>query len=130
MIILLGICLGLVLLYLWLVGWWFARILMVPVLAVALGLPGIAIAAGFDAPPGVGILLALAGIVAAWFLAGSPTYYWRHRVRQILAAQQRAYEQHYAPKAPPLLPPPPVRPALPPYPARLPGPWDEWSGAD
>lgn len=79
--ILIGLVLVLVLLYFWLLGHWFARvvtlILFVPLFAVA----GAAMLGSNGAPQGLVLLGAICGCVAGWFAAGIPVYYWRAKFR-------------------------------------------------
>ena len=76
MIALVGVVLGLVLLYGWLVAQWFARVLMFLVLA------GLGVVIGSSvAPMPAAFGFEIAGVAVAWFLAALPTYYWRHQNR-------------------------------------------------
>ncbi|HKP26531.1 MAG TPA: hypothetical protein VJV39_21865 [Dongiaceae bacterium] len=74
---LIGLAMGAALLYFWLIGHWFARVL------VFLGLAGVAgfvgLIAGHEPGP-LGIIVGLSGIGLAWLVAEIPTFYWRHWV--------------------------------------------------
>lgn len=82
--ILIGLVLVLVLLYFWLLGHWFARvvtlILFVPMFALG-GAALFASGAQPQAAPGGPIIGAICGCVAGWFAAGIPVYYWRAKFR-------------------------------------------------
>lgn len=85
--IIVGLILALVLLYFWLLGHWFARILTFLLLAAMFGVIG-AMLTGMEKPPEashgwVGLLL---GAALAWPVAGIPIYYWRHEIRKIEAS--------------------------------------------
>ena len=78
--ILVGLALALVLLYFWLLGHWFARVVMFLALAVAFGGLG-ALYAGADGPPGhnhgwVGMLI---GVALAWPVSSIPIYWLRSK---------------------------------------------------
>lgn len=80
--ILIGIVLALGLLYFWLQGHWFARVVAFLLLAALFGLIG-ALLTGADGPPGtnhgwVGLLL---GAALAWPVSGIPIYWHRHQAR-------------------------------------------------
>jgi len=71
--ILVGLALALVLLYFWLLGHWFARVVMFLALAAAFGLLGAAFTTG---PPGqknelVGMLI---GVALAWPVSSIPIW--------------------------------------------------------
>jgi hypothetical protein len=67
--LMIGAGLALALLYFWLLGHWFARVVTF-----------LAFGAGFVAELACIVL----GFVAGWFVASLPTYYWRHQFRQML----------------------------------------------
>jgi len=76
--ILIGLVLALVLLYFWLLGHWFARVVMFLALAAIFGLLG-ALFTGMDGPPAqnhavIGILI---GAALAWPVSGIPIYWLR-----------------------------------------------------
>lgn len=75
MVYLLGAGIGAVLLYFWLIGHWFARVLAFLVLLVPLSFLGSA----YGAPYQAGLLGLVLGGIAAWFLTGIPTYVRRYR---------------------------------------------------
>jgi len=92
------VLLALALLYFWLIGHWFARILMLPVFFVVCGLgsmwlyvhvpetaPNLQILAG-----GFGVFLST---WVAWEISGAPAKYWHHRA-VIMAASE---ETHWLP---------------------------------
>lgn len=89
MAIIVAILLSIVLLYFWLIGHWFARVL------VFLGLAGpTAFLALIVVPPSSGGNVGVAAVcgVVAWFVAGIPIYYWRGLQRQQI---QRGLEMLY-----------------------------------
>jgi len=78
--IIVGLGLALVLLYFWLLGHWFARVVMFLALAVAFGALG-ALFTGAGGPPAqnhalVGMLI---GAALAWPVSSIPIYYLRSR---------------------------------------------------
>lgn len=80
MAIVVGGLVGLGLLYFWLLGHWFARVVMMPVLALALGVGMSALMASAEhAGPNNGLFGLLVGIALAWPAASAPVYYWRWR---------------------------------------------------
>jgi hypothetical protein len=85
MTILLGICLALGLLYFWLLGHWFARVVMFLALSVLCGLGGVFINMTFvsDRPsaPAQWTILGL-GIVLAWFISSIPLWHARRHGRR------------------------------------------------
>jgi len=80
--ILLGLCLACGLLYFWLIGHWFARIVVFVPLAFVIF---IALADHSKGDPGT-ILGACAAAALMWPLASIPTYYRRHEQRRIAQA--------------------------------------------
>ncbi len=89
MVWLVALVLALVLLASWLSGHWFARVVMLLALvgfvwAIALDFKG--------TPHGVeaSLLTFILGLPAAWVASSVPTYYWRHRNRQVAMASQAA----------------------------------------
>ena len=85
MYFLIGLILSLALLYFWLVGHWFARILvfllLIPVgyLLIALGLANLL---EVGKPTGLQLVLcAIVGAILAWFGSMLPIYYWRGKFR-------------------------------------------------
>ena len=79
--ILIGLVVAAALLYFWLVAHWFARLLVFLLLGAGLLTIGALIA-----EPPANILFAVFGVVAAWYVAGIPTYYWRHQHRRFMQA--------------------------------------------
>jgi len=81
--ILVGLCLGLVLLYYWLLGHWFARvvtlILFVPLFALGGAALFGSIATTAQPPPGLVILGALIGAALAWPVSSIPIYWLRSK---------------------------------------------------
>jgi hypothetical protein len=75
--ILVGLCMGLALLYFWLLGHWFARALMFVVLGVTFGGACFFIVAANTGIEQAGFMAVPIGVLAAWFAAGAPTYYHR-----------------------------------------------------
>ena len=89
--ILIGLCMGLALLYYWLLGHWFARVLMFLLLGAVFGMVGLAIA---DRGPSGFFLLPL-GVAAAWvvYRFGIPIYYWRPRIIALAASADERDKQ-------------------------------------
>lgn len=86
--VLLGIAVGVVLLYFWLLAHWFARVLMVILLVPLFAIAVAGVFYRMDptaalAPETLGVVI---GAVAAWYAAGIPTYYWRWRLRIMVGA--------------------------------------------
>jgi len=80
---LIGLAIGTALLYFWLIGHWFARVL------VFLGLAGLSSFAGLivgatSSNAAAGITIGLIGILVAWGLAAIPTFYWRRLMQRVL----------------------------------------------
>ena len=77
MAILIGLAAAVAVLYVWLAGHWFGRVLAFLVLAVPLGAGGamlfITTPAGADNPTGA-VIGAILGVLAAWFVSSIPTY--------------------------------------------------------
>jgi lipoprotein signal peptidase len=85
--ILIGLALAVALLYFWLIGHWFARILAFLMFAAILGLLGASIGNTADASVhGAPVVMALIGVGLAWPVAALPAYYWRRRARLFLDA--------------------------------------------
>lgn len=78
--ILIGLGVAVALLYAWLVGWWFARLLVFLGLAFVGLLIGFAMANPNDA--GTASMVALALAVVSWLVASVPTYIYRAMERQ------------------------------------------------
>jgi hypothetical protein len=76
--IIIGVGAAIALLYFWLLGHWFARILMCIVLGSTFGL--IALVACVDKHPEGAILLVLIGGGAGWAISSIPVWYWRERL--------------------------------------------------
>lgn len=85
---LIGLVLGCGLLYFWLVGHWFARVLVFLPLAFLLGFIGIGIAYGQH--PSAGVFFAVWGVAGAWPVSSIPTWYWRRRMRVLTLAERRS----------------------------------------
>jgi hypothetical protein len=87
-----ALLLVLALFYFWLIGHWFARVLMAPVFVAALGLASLW--AYGQAPDGSGlqILAGGAGLAlstyGAWKISGAPAAYWRHRAALMAEAER------------------------------------------
>ena len=77
---LLGLALVLVLLYFWLLGHWFARILTFLMFGAAGTLLALVLKHGDN--PGPEIAAIVIGFVGGWFIASLPTYYWRYELRR------------------------------------------------
>jgi hypothetical protein len=76
--ILIALALAAVLLYFWLTGNWFARVLVFLLLSVAFGFTSVwlGLLAGDQSP---WFVLALLGVAVAWPVASVPIYCWRRR---------------------------------------------------
>jgi len=80
--LMIGAGLALALLYFWLLGHWFARVVMFLLLAVVGFIAGAALASASPNPPTFALVLfGLIGAALAWPLSGIPIYYWRHQFR-------------------------------------------------
>lgn len=80
-----AVVVGLALLYLWLAGHWFGRVLAFVAWGAAFTFLAGAIAEGRGA---IGIPLFLGGWVGAWFLAKAPSIYWNKRINEGWRAAQ------------------------------------------
>lgn len=78
--ILIALILAPALLYFWLIGHWFARVLAFLVFAAAFGVGGALLTSAGATYPNAGLPGLVIGGIVAWFVAGIPTYYWRHRM--------------------------------------------------
>jgi hypothetical protein len=124
--ILIGLGLAVVLLYFWLIGNRFARVLMFLLLAAGLGVYGGLCLATNDSPVG-GMIGGCIGIALAWPVAGIPIYFARFREaqhekwiaelcarqRQLGEAEMRQWREHYTPAGLPRKPDTPPPPAPP-----------------
>ena len=79
MTVIVGICLAAVLLWAWLLGHWFARVVTFLAFGAGFVLLGLAIEHGKSAAAELACIVV--GFVAGWFVASLPTYYWRHQLR-------------------------------------------------
>lgn len=80
--ILLGLAMGVALLYFWLIGHWFARILTFLAFVVVLFFVFTETSRGTAEPPPE-IAVWMFAMIIAWLIASLPTYYWRHRMRRL-----------------------------------------------
>jgi hypothetical protein len=84
MAILLGLGLALVLLYFWLIGNWFARVLMLPVCAALLGIGfALIMVSGGHPGPNNGTFGLLVGLALAWPVSSIPIYYYRWQANKV-----------------------------------------------
>jgi hypothetical protein len=83
--ILIGALLALGLLWAWLSGHWFARVVMFLVLALCFGAAGGALMNNPHAANGgdPAIIGAILGFALAWPVSGLPVYYWRNEIRKM-----------------------------------------------
>ena len=95
MAILIGLVLALVVLYFWLVGHWFARVVVFLAFAVILGLLIGGLMPPLDPHAALNPLGFLIGGVVAWFVSGIPIYRQRHQKRQTARAGQFVYPLHW-----------------------------------
>jgi hypothetical protein len=84
--ILIGLIVFAALLYFWLIGHWFARVMMTLVLGSFFFLVCTMLADGHADAKGAAFVAGLLMFGASWFIAGIPTYYWRQRMRMLLEA--------------------------------------------
>lgn|SRR5215472_9106134 len=89
--ILIAIGIALALLYWWLRGHWFARIIVLIVLVPTLSL-GLAVLNSDNAPYSL-VVSAVLGVLFAWPIASLPTYYHRYQAR--LDAEHQAAMRAY-----------------------------------
>ena len=83
------------LLYFWLLGQWFARVLAFLLLGAVFGLIGVSLGkTNPDAPGFIIATWAVLGIAIAWPLASIPVYVRRHQERSAQAIWQRAMQPH------------------------------------
>lgn len=81
--ILIGLAMGVALLYWWLLGNWFARVLVFLLFACGGFLGGVAIGAQSH-DQSSWLVLGIIGAGLAWPLAGLPVYFWRWRIQQMM----------------------------------------------
>jgi uncharacterized membrane protein YfcA len=95
MVALVWVAAALAVLYFWLAGHWFARVLAFLGFVVVLGLVGgeVMTHAGGELP--IVVFGVCVGAGLAWFIASLPTYYWRAKIRAF-EAEQRADEARRA----------------------------------
>jgi hypothetical protein len=72
-----GLLLAIALLYFWLIGHWFARVLVFLMLAVVGFIAGVNVT---PHNPAGSIICGIIGAVLAWPLASIPIYYWRRQI--------------------------------------------------
>lgn len=77
------------LLYWWIIGHWFARILVTLALSLSLLYVALFLMEMNHAAAGARLLVALLLLCSTWFIGGAPTYYWRHRMRFLREEQRR-----------------------------------------
>lgn len=80
---LIALALGAALLYFWLVGHWFARVLMFLALLAAAAFIALAAAQNSPADVGAPLFTFAAGGVIAWYASRLPLYYWRWNQKNI-----------------------------------------------
>ena len=89
--IIVGLLLAIALFYFWLIGHWFARVLVFLMLAV------VGFIAGANVPtspsPAGSIICGLIGAALAWPLASIPIYYWHRQI--MLGAHTVASRKHW-----------------------------------
>lgn len=73
-------------LYFWLIGQWFARVVMFPCFAAITCAVGAALANQMHGDAAIWFLAVCVGVVAAWYLSGIPVYYWRANERAVARA--------------------------------------------
>ena len=72
-----GLAIGIALLYFWLIGHWFARVLVF----LMLGAIGFLLGLSVGTDQGGRVVCGIIGAVLAWPIAGLPVYFWRHQSR-------------------------------------------------
>jgi hypothetical protein len=83
---------ALALLYRWLIGHWFARVLMLIALVPLLGFGGAALFAQMPGDPtGDAVIGGIIGAVLAWPVAGLPVYWWRRQLNRLPIGKQYGY---------------------------------------
>lgn len=83
--ILIGLAVAAALLYFWLIGHWFARVLVFLGLAPTIFVVLLATSHYSEtAAAGAIIIAGSLGLALAWPLAGLPVYYWRHRIKLMI----------------------------------------------
>lgn len=86
--ILIGLGIALTLLYFWLIGHWFARVIVFLLFSVIFFFM-FAATARDTSNPSAGVSVGLLGIPLAWPLSGIPAYYWHRRAKTLLEEQNR-----------------------------------------
>lgn len=91
-----GLLLVLALLYFWLIGHWFARIVTTLVFLAGFGgLGAVVVSNSMDHPnPGNAVFGAIAGALIGWVVASLPTWYWRAESRRLSQAAQHVWDPH------------------------------------
>lgn len=85
----------LALFYFWLIGHWFARILMFPIFVAVFGLASLWLYGQVPDHGGSGLQLIVGGFglalstYGAWEISGVPVVYWRRRAVVMAAAEKR-----------------------------------------
>jgi len=84
MVVLIWVGVFLALLYFWLIGGWFARVLMCMLLMATFGAVGVVM--GQKIPATI-VTFGLMGAGIGWAIGSGPTWYWRERMRSIAQAE-------------------------------------------
>jgi len=81
--LMIGAGLALALLYFWLLGHWFARVVVFLLLA-SVTFVTVAYTTQVRGDPMVGVIFGLLAAAVTWPVSGLPVYYWRRQFRQML----------------------------------------------
>jgi hypothetical protein len=85
--IIIGLAAGVALLYFWLIGHWFARVLVVLLFVPLVAIGGFAACSQIPSATEAGRMAVATigggmGAVLGWYLAGVPVYYWRWQIKK------------------------------------------------
>jgi hypothetical protein len=92
--ILIGLVLGCALLYFWLVGHWFARVLVFLPMIFLFGFIVVGIASDGHAASSIGFAVSITGVVLAWPISSIPIWYHaRDRTSAAVSAEKHRTQQ-------------------------------------
>jgi hypothetical protein len=78
--VLIGLGAAVALLYFWLLGHWFARVLVFLFLVLCAGYVGLIVNKDGDGAAIAGTVVFIIGAILSWPIASIPIVYWRHRL--------------------------------------------------